>query len=168
MSGAEVVDIVDEDDRFLRRGTRAEVRTGRLWHRATYIVVLGDGGTVFVHLRTSTKDVYASHYDVVVGGVVGAGEGYAAAAEREVLEELGVAPIGLTEAGALRFDDGSNRVHGRVFECRCAERLVLQPEEIVSGQWVDVATVEALFVERQFCPDGIRAFRVWQDHRQLA
>ena len=46
-------------------------------HRCTYVLVFNIRGELFIHLRTATKDVYPSHWDVAIGGVLAAGETFA-------------------------------------------------------------------------------------------
>src|SRR5260370_24452258 len=88
--GQELVDVVDDQGRTIDTVTRREVRERHLPHRSVYILVFNRQGELFLHLRTSTKDVFPSHWDVCVGGVVAAGESFDAAARREVAEELGL------------------------------------------------------------------------------
>ncbi len=156
-----MVDIVDPDDRPVGRATRARVRAENLWHRACYVVAKDEQGRVFVHLRTATKDIFPSHYDAMVGGVVAAGESYRQAAEREVLEELGVVPRELKRIDRLRYEDDRNRVVGEIYECVVTPPLRLQPEEIVAGEWLPAEEVSRLMERAAFCPDGVVAFRVW-------
>lgn len=165
MGSGEIVDVVDRDDNVVGQATRARVRAENLWHRASYVVALDERGRVFVHLRTATKDIFPSHYDVTVGGVVESGESYLAAAAREVSEELGVEPRALREVGELRFEDRVNRVVGRIFECSVRPPLVLQAEEIVSGEWLEVEEVARRIESEPFCPDGVIAFRQWRRGR---
>src|SRR5262245_1922990 len=86
----ELVDVVDAEGRTIATVTRREIRARRLPHRCTYILVFNRRGELFVHLRTPTKDVYPSHWDVAVGGVLTAGESFDVGAVRELREELGV------------------------------------------------------------------------------
>ena len=90
MSSAELVDVVDAQDRVVGRASRGEVRARRLRHRATYLLVFNGRGELFIHLRTADKDIYPSYWDVAVGGVVGAGESYDDGARRELAEEVGI------------------------------------------------------------------------------
>ena len=85
----ELVDVIDDAGRTVAVVTRGELRARRLPHRCTYVLVFNTRGDIFLHLRTATKDVYPSHWDVAVGGVVAAGESFAEGANREVREELG-------------------------------------------------------------------------------
>jgi isopentenyldiphosphate isomerase len=167
VSASELVDVVDGDDRVIGTASRGEIRSRNLWHRACYVVALDREARVFVHLRTPTKDIFPSHYDLVVGGVLGAGEDYRAAAEREVREELGVEPHELSRVGKMRYEDDSNRVIGEIFDCRVTPPLRLQAEEVVSGEWLRLDEIEERILSQPFCPDGVLAFRSWRRSRNL-
>jgi isopentenyldiphosphate isomerase len=166
VSGREAVDVVDDRDHVLRVATRAQVRAENLLHRACYVVALDANDRIFVHLRTATKDVFPSHFDVTVGGVLAAGEAYDDAARREVEEELGVRPRDLRNVGSLRYEDAGNRVIGRVYECRVEPPLRLQQDEIASGEWLVNAAVDRQLRTLPFCPDGVVAFDVWRRSRR--
>src|SRR6516162_1816966 len=86
----ELVDVIDDAGRTVGVVTRREMRTRRLPHRCVYLLVFNRRGELFIHLRTATKDVFPSHWDLAVGGVLMAGESFDMGARRELLEELGV------------------------------------------------------------------------------
>lgn len=86
----EILDIVDENDEVVGQAPRGEATARGLRHRCVFIEARDAEGRLFVHRRTPTKLVFPSHYDMFVGGVVGAGESYDEAALREAEEELGV------------------------------------------------------------------------------
>src|SRR5712691_9652435 len=88
--GEELVDVIDEEGRTVDTVPRREIRRRRLGHRCVYVLVFNNKGELFIHLRTPTKDVYPSHWDVCVGGVLAAGESFDHGARREAREELGV------------------------------------------------------------------------------
>ena len=52
----ELVDIVDDDDHVIATVTRAEMRAGRLQHRAVSIAVMGSDRLLLVHRRADNKD----------------------------------------------------------------------------------------------------------------
>ena len=163
MSAAELVDVVDADDRVVARATRAEVRAKKLRHRATYILVFNSHGQLFVHQRSATKDVYPSYYDVAVGGVVSAGESYDAGARRELAEELGIATVDPRPILKFQYEDDDNHVNGRVYSCAYDGALTLQEEEIVSGEWLDLDVVIERIRRQPFCPDGVEALLRYLD-----
>jgi len=85
-SETELVDIVDDDDRVVATVTRAQMRAGRLQHRAVSIAVMSSDRRLLVHRRSDDKDLWPSMWDMAAGGVVAAGESYDAAAHRELAE----------------------------------------------------------------------------------
>ena len=152
--GAELVDVVDDEGRTVAIVTRREMRARRLPHRSTYVLVFNRRGELFVHLRSADKDVYPSHWDVAIGGVLAAGESFDHGARREAQEELGVT----IESEALfpfLFADAQTVVHGMVYRARHDGPFRLQPEEIVRGEFVPVAAVDALADGEPVCPDGL-------------
>jgi isopentenyldiphosphate isomerase len=161
MSADELVDVVDGNDRVLRQATRKEIRQRNLRHRAVYILVFNTRGQLFVHRRTPTKDIFPGYWDVAVGGVVGAGEDYDNAAARELHEELGVRSASLRRLFLMRYEDGSNRVHGMVYSCACESGLTLQASEISSGEWIDLDVLLERTQHEPFCPDGLEALRLY-------
>ena len=163
MSASELVDVVDADDRVIGRATRADVRAQKLRHRATYILVFNSQGQLFVHRRSATKDVYPSHYDVTVGGVVSAGESYDVGAQRELAEELGISGVPLRPILKFQYEGDGNLVNGRVYSCSYDGPLTLQAEEIVGGEWLDLDVVIERTRQKQFCPDGIEALLRYLD-----
>ena len=69
----EILDIVDENDVVVGQAPRGEATARGLRHRCVFIEARDAEGRVFVHRRTATKLVFPAHYDMFVGGVVGAG-----------------------------------------------------------------------------------------------
>lgn len=152
--GEELVDIIDEQGNTIATVSRREMRGRRLPHRSTYVLVFNCRGELFIHLRTPTKDVFPGHWDVVVGGVLAAGEAFAAGARRELLEELGV-EAELVELFPFRYADARAVVQGMVFRVVHDGPFRLQPEEIVRGEFVPLDNVAARAARDPFCPDGL-------------
>ena len=154
----ELVDVVDDRGVTIGRVTRREMRARHLPHRSTYILVENGRGELFIHLRTATKDVYPSHWDVCVGGVLAAGESFDEGAHRELAEELGVI-VTLDVLFPFRYADGATCVHGMVYRARHDGPFRLQPEEIVRGEFVPLDTIPARATREPFCPDGLAILR---------
>jgi isopentenyldiphosphate isomerase len=159
MSADELVDVVDEQDRVVTQATRREVRLRNLRHRSVYILVFNSAGQLFVHRRTDTKDIYPGYWDVVVGGVLAAGEDYDRGARREIREELGIERVPLRRLFALRYDDAENRVSGMVYSCLADGVPRLQASEIAVGEWMDLDVVLERVQRDKFCPDGWEALK---------
>ena len=156
--GQELVDVVDDQGRTIATVTRREVRERHLPHRAVYILVFNRQGELYIHLRTPTKDVYPSYWDVCVGGVLAAGESFDAGACREIAEELGL-EIDPELLFPFRYVDPSWVVHGMVYRIIHDGPFRLQPEEIVRGEFVLDKEVLTRAKAEPFCPDGLSVLR---------
>src|SRR5947207_9618814 len=154
----ELVDVLDDEGRPVAVMTRREMRGQRLPHRCVYLLVFNRRGELFIHLRTPTKDVYPSYWDVTVGGVLAAGESFDAAAVREGGEEIGV-ELTPEPLFPFRYADAASVVHGMVYRATHDGPFRLQPEEIVRGEFVPVAEALARIDREPFCPDGVEALR---------
>ncbi|MFD3355423.1 NUDIX domain-containing protein [Streptomyces fradiae] len=158
----ELLDVVDERDRVVGRLPRGEVYARGLRHRCVFVLVRDAGDRIFVHRRTASKAVFPSLYDMFVGGVVGAGERYDAAALREAEEELGV--TGLPRPApvlSFLYDDGPGgrgSWWSRVYEVRCDLPVEPQAEEVAWHAFLPEAEVERRLGAWPWVPDGLAAW----------
>ncbi len=152
--GTELVDVIDDEGRTVGTVPRREMRARRLPHRCTYLLVFNRRGELLIHLRTPTKDVYPSHWDVAIGGVVAAGESFDAGVRREAREELGV-EVEPEELFPFRYADAASVVHGMVYRAVHEGPFRFQAEEVVRGEFVPPAEVADRAARDPFCPDGL-------------
>jgi isopentenyldiphosphate isomerase len=157
----ECVDIIDDAGRTIGVVTRQEMRRRRLPHSCTYVLVFDGEGRLFIHLRTASKDVFPSHWDVAVGGVLSSGETFAEGAHRELREELGVDAVP-QELFPFRYEDAATVVEATVYRLRHGGPFQLQAEEIVLGEFVTVSDAWARSRGAPFCPDGLAVLREYQ------
>jgi isopentenyldiphosphate isomerase len=156
--GNDLVDVIDAAGRTVGTVTRRAMREQRLPHRCVYILVFNTSGELFIHQRTTTKDVFPGYWDVAIGGVLAAGEDFAESARREGFEELGVT----LEPHALfpfQYHDAATLVRGMVYRAVHDGPFRLQPEEIVRGEFVRLHDVWDRIESDKFCPDGVAALR---------
>jgi isopentenyldiphosphate isomerase len=134
------------------------MRAGRLLHRCVFVAVVHPDGRLLVHRRSEHKDVWPGWFDIAVGGVVAAGEGYDAAARREVAEE-----VGLDNAGPVAVDDGVARLYrddmvallGRCYRVEHPGPFTFADGEVVEARWVDRAELAHLLATERFLPDSL-------------
>ena len=86
----EIIGIYDENDNFIRKDTRKNMRKNNLIHRCTDIVVMNSKNEILVQTRSLKKEYCPGYLESVVGGVVGDGETPDLCAEREIKEEIGI------------------------------------------------------------------------------
>jgi 8-oxo-dGTP pyrophosphatase MutT (NUDIX family) len=155
----EILDIVDENDEVIGQAPRGEAYARGMRHRCVFIQARDAQGRIFVHRRTATKLVFPSQYDMFVGGVVGAGESYDAAALREAEEELGVS--GLSRPVPLfkfLYESGEQTWWSAVYEVRCELPVNPQAEEVAWHAFLPEEELEQRLGEWEWVPDGLEAY----------
>lgn len=131
----EILAIVDESDQVIGSASRAEIHRRQLRHRAVHILVVGPAGEVFVQRRAEHKDCDPGLWDTSAAGHVDYGETYAAAALRELAEELAI------EGECLGFlwDLPATALTGnecvRVYVCETDVEPIVNHQEIIDGRW---------------------------------
>jgi isopentenyldiphosphate isomerase len=164
-SPVEMVDIVDETNVVTGCLTRQEVRSQNLLHRGVGILVYNCKGEVYVHQRTSTKDLFPSMFDMLVGGVVSSGEDYLTAARREVQEELGVENDDLEELFHHLYLGPKNRSWIAVYRVLWDGPISHQAEEIAWGGWMAEPDLKAWSETVEIVPDGLSVFHEYLRQR---
>jgi isopentenyl-diphosphate Delta-isomerase len=135
-------DIVDEHDQVVGRAQRREVHARKLRHRAVHVLVFRADGAVFLQRRSLAKDSCPGLWDSSCSGHLDAGEGYAAAARRELAEEIG---LRRRQAPELWFrieacaQTGNEFV--QVYRTEHNGPLLLNPAEISEGAWKQPETL---------------------------
>ncbi|GAB4586597.1 NUDIX hydrolase [Nocardia sp. IFM 10818] len=138
---AEMIAVYDAEGREIGAEDRAVVYAEGLWHASAGVLVRSrDGSRVYVHKRTDTKAVFAGMHDCLAGGVLSPGEDPAAAALRELSEELGITPDDhpvplVTASWDGAWQDRPMRCHLFAYEVRSDGPIRHQPEEIAAGWW---------------------------------
>ncbi|MFG2752102.1 NUDIX hydrolase [Streptomyces xanthophaeus] len=169
MSAAdEVLDVVDREDRVTGQARRGEVYARGLLHRCVFVQARDTQGRIFVHRRTASKLVFPAHYDMFVGGVLGAGEDYASAALREAEEELGVS--GLPQPVPLfkfLYEGPGGAWWSYVHEVRCELPVEPQASEVDWHAYLTEAELERRVADGTWAwvPDGLEAYRRLREFR---
>ena len=167
MSRDEIVTIVDENNNEIRAELRSKMRNLGLIHRATYILVFNSDGKIFVQKRTRTKDIYPSYFDVATGGVVLQGETYKKSAKRELEEELGIKNVPLNHLFEFFFKNGIMKVWGSAYTCIYDGEIILQEEEVESGDFYTVADVLFMSEQKPFTPDGVYVLKRYLKNKSM-
>jgi len=135
--------------------TRAEMRARRLRHRGVFVIVRRSDGRVLVHQRSATKDLWPLAWDLAVGGVVTAGEGWDAAAVRELAEEVGIegAPLRFVRDG--RYADVDVDEVARVYAVTWDGAVRFVDGEVVTAEWLAPTELAERIGRLPFCPDSL-------------
>jgi 8-oxo-dGTP pyrophosphatase MutT (NUDIX family) len=157
-----MVDLIDAENQVIGKTTRREVRAKNLLHRGVGILCRNSAGQIYVHRRTTTKDVFPGLYDMFVGGVVESGETYVAAARREVLEELGIDGPEPRPLFHHLYQGPRNRSWVAVYEVTWDGPIRHQESEVAWGSYLSMEEILARLEEWEWVPDGLEIF-----HRYL-
>lgn len=137
-------DVVNERDEVVGRATRREVHARGLWHRAVHVLVFNRAGQVFLQKRSMLKDLSPGLWDSSCSGHLDSGEGYDAAAQRELGEEIGL-QVAQPPERWFRLDACAETgwEFCWIYRLESEGPFVLHPEEIDGGEWVAPAEITA-------------------------
>jgi isopentenyldiphosphate isomerase len=169
-AGTEAVEVVDAAGEVVGIVSRAEMRAGNLRHRSVGVAVVDGQDRLVVHQRADWKDVWPNRWDVGFGGVVGVGESWEEAAERELAEEAGIGGE-LVELGIDAYDDDEVSMVGRLYLIRHDGPFHFADREVVAEERVRLDDLQGWLEDgRELCPDSLamivpRILDWWADHR---
>ncbi len=124
----ELVIVVDENDYVMNYIPRKEAHAKKLLHRTISVLVFNEKGQVMLQKRSVKKDSNPGKWSNAVGGHVGEEETYDEAAEREILEELG---LNVKPAFVKRMiiDDPAHKTMTKLYTLQSNGPLKFNPEE---------------------------------------
>ena len=140
----DIFDVVNENDEVIGQKPRSVVHAQGLRHRAAHVLVFNADGKIFLQLRSKTKDNNPGVWDSSCSGHVDAGESYAVAAERELMEEIGLLVEEPLEP-LFKIDACKETGHEFVWVYRTQSEgpFELNPAEIDEGQWIAMDDLNA-------------------------
>ncbi len=161
----EQFDVVDELDRVLEQLPRSVVHSRRLLHRAVHIFVQRSDQRLLIHKRTEDKVEFPGVWTSSASGHVAAGEGYDAAARRELLEELGL-DTAVTRLHKFPPSESTCREHTVLYSARTDAEPTPDPREMTAVRWLtpDEITHEISQSPEQFSP-AFRLLFAWHQAR---
>ena len=138
----DIFDVVNEHDEVVEQLPRSLVHAQELRHRAVHVLVFNNNGQVFLQLRSKTKDNDPGLWDNSCSGHVDAGESYAVAAERELMEEIGLlVEEPLEELFRLEACPETGMEFITVFMTESEGPFELCAEEIDEGRWASTTEI---------------------------
>lgn len=162
---SELFDVVNERNEVTGQLPRGEVHARRLLHRAVHVFAINKRGEVYLQKRSHLKDVSPLKWDSSAAGHLDSGEGYAAAAIRELREELGVAAASTDLAAELPASVDTDFEFVQLHTVRHDGPVRPLPEEIDCGQWFAVEQIDAWVAARpqDFARGFVRCWRRWRE-----
>ena len=155
----EILDIVDEEDKFVRKATRKEVREKALMYRVSRVIIVNSKGEFLVQKRSMSKDIYPGYWDIGVAGTVSSGESYVGTAIRELMEELGVTGISNIQLMhsflfKIKYSSAADNAHCKVYRLVYNGKIIPQEEEIDEIKLMSAKEIKVLMQKEKFHPVG--------------
>lgn len=150
----ELWDIYDIDrNKTGRTIQRGETLAGGDYHLVVHVCIFNAKGQMLIQQRQSFKEGWPNLWDITVGGSAVSGESSQTAAEREVLEELGIRLDlqGVRPHFTIQFGDGFDDIYLIEQEVDLSG-LKLQYEEVQDAKWADREEVLELLKKGAFIP----------------
>jgi len=133
-SDDEIYDLVDMDDRVIGKAPRKEIHQKNLIHRSVHVFVFNPEGWLFLQKRSLSKDENPGFWDTSSAGHVDSGEDYLTAANRELMEELGISEP-LVPFMRIKACEESYWEHVAAYTCTTRQSIVINPAEISEGRF---------------------------------
>ena len=144
----DIFDVVNEDDEAIGREPRSVVHAKELRHRAAHVLVFNAAGEIFLQLRSQTKDNNPGVWDSSCSGHVDAGESYAVAAERELMEEIGLlVEEPLEPLFKINACEETGQEFVWVYRTQSEGPFTLNTDEIDEGRWLSPKVVTSALAE---------------------
>lgn len=157
---AEILEIVDADDRVVGTATRADIHRRGLLHRAVHVFVFNNHGEIYVQRRSASKDRHPLKLDSSAAGHVDPGETYEQTGVRELREELGLS-VPLKEVLRVSASEKTDFEHVVLFKAITVEEPTPNPEEILWGGFMPADRLPEMMAEDP--QDFVPAFvLLWQ------
>ncbi len=163
----ELLDIVDEDDRVIGQAQRKICHGDRrLIHRAVHVLVFSATGRLLLQKRSMRKDIQPGRWDTSVGGHLDPGEGYRAAALREMHEELGICGLPLTYLYPSKIRNEIESENIQTFLCRYDGPIDFARDEIDAVRFWNAEEIEAQLGSGLFTPNFEEEWQLFKKWRQ--
>lgn len=159
----EMFEIVDEAGSVIGRAARSACHGDPgLIHQSVHVLVFNRAGALFLQERSAGKDVEPGKWDTSVGGHLQPGEASEAAARREMMEELGVAPRELTFLHRYLYRSPMETELVWTYVTGHDGPFVLQSDELEDGRFWDISEIDANLGRGIFTPQFESEFTRWR------
>ncbi len=130
----EYLDEVDENNRVIGTKSRPEIHEKALRHRSVHIFIFNTRGELYLQKRSPHKDQYPDHWDSSAAGHTDPGETPLEAAQRELMEELGL-EVKLTEVLQYPACLETGWEFATLFTAQTDDPIHLNLEEATTGEY---------------------------------
>lgn len=160
----ELIDVVDEKNEPVGQIARRDVFATGSNFRTVAVFVLDHDDRLLLQQLGGTRDRHPLQWGSSVAGYLHAGESYRAAAQRRLLEEIGLSAR-LTEVGVVPIcDEGVTKFVG-LFLARSDSARIAEPEHIEQLDFVPLQSIQDATERRpkDFTATFKALIRTWLD-----
>ena len=156
----EFVDVVDENDNFIKTVSRKESHEKWLLHRVVHVLIFNSAGQMYIQKRSQKMDTNPGLWTSSAAGHVTSGQSYLETAKRETQEELGI-KIELEEVGTVVVHDPNHNQLIKIFSGLHDGPFDYNKEEIEIGEFLKVGKIkrEIRLTTRKFTLAFLEVFR---------
>jgi len=140
----EILEIVDKQGQVTGSARRSVLHSDpSLIHRVVHVLVFNNNRDLLIQKRSMNKDVAPGKWDTSVGGHINPGEDPLAAAQREMMEELGITgPVPLEFLYTYLFTNHCESELVSSFRCVYDGAIAFNRDEIDEVQWWNLNRIE--------------------------
>ncbi|MFH0789256.1 MAG: NUDIX domain-containing protein [Pseudomonadota bacterium] len=142
----EYLDEVDENNRVIGTKSRPEIHEKALRHRSVHIFIFNTRGELYLQKRSLHKDQYPDHWDSSAAGHTDPGETPLEAAQRELMEELGL-EVKLTEVLQYPACQETGWEFATLFTAQTDDPIHLNLEEATTGEYLTSGQLARLLAD---------------------
>jgi isopentenyldiphosphate isomerase len=141
------IDFVDMKDSVIGSGTIDEARANGHIHRVVRVFIYNERGELLLQKRASHMKSFPDKWDHSAAGHVDQGEVYEDAAKRELMEEVGISGINLSDHGKYFSEEADeegqvkkrfNTVYRGVYD----GAVKPNPDEVSDVRWISPVALE--------------------------
>jgi isopentenyl-diphosphate delta-isomerase type 1 len=130
----EYLEVVDEANKVIGIQSRKEIHEKALRHRSVHIFIFNSQGKLYLQKRSPHKDQYPGHWDSSAAGHTDPGESPLEAAQRELMEELGL-EVKLTQVLEYPACQETGWEFATLFQAQTDDPIHLNLEEATTGDY---------------------------------
>ncbi|MBA4392967.1 MAG: NUDIX hydrolase [Desulfobacca sp.] len=130
----EYLEVVDEANQVIGIQSRKDIHEKALRHRSVHIFIFNTQGDLYLQKRSPHKDQYPEHWDSSAAGHTDPGESPREAAQRELMEELGLA-VPLNEVLEYPACPETGWEFATLFVAQTDNPIQLNMEEATTGDY---------------------------------
>jgi isopentenyl-diphosphate delta-isomerase type 1 len=142
----EYLEIVNEANQVIGIASRYDIHQKGLRHRSVHIFIFNSQGDLYLQHRSPHKDQYPEHWDSSAAGHTDLGESPLEAAQRELMEELGLA-VSLTKVLEFPACPETGWEFVTLFQGRADQSIRLNLDEATTGSFFSPEEIKKLLID---------------------